>query len=703
MKTMRKQKVAGLLLIIFLFIVQLNHVYGQQLSMLKAEHFGGPGWDFVNGVIRLQNGDYVYCGSISGDIPGDTLGLFAASNINAWVAFTDSLGNINSQKEFNNKGFDTFTSLALLGNNILLAGIFQDTLILDSLMVTGEAHTSGFLAIMNTDGEIINLATIASPESSISSAILTRCNPEKFFLAGTYRDTIQINNSQPQGGSGFFLSQLNPGLEVQNPVFFKTKGNAVLASLSCNDSSVVIAGSFSDTLSIGDTTLVSLGNNDAFIAKFNHNYTLQQLELISSPDDVELKSVVLTRQNQIGIAGSFKGSALLSDSLLAGQGGFDIMAAVWDSAGKLQWVNTAGSIGNDFGWAIAAGNESDFFVSGSFTHILAIPDENGEMIELQPESFFGNTFIAKYDQRGILKATFNLPGSSEDFVSEMLINTNNTLVASGNFFESLLLTAYDSVSYTMESAGSKDVFTLLFKDMCAGYTIEAGPALYLCPGETMMLEPDFACSGYQWLHYGSTNTPLEVTQPGYYMLMAMNEYGCMAYDTVQVELIPPPLVFAGNDTIVQPGSPLVLTGLIESGQNPVWTGSGDGYFSPPSGLETTYYFSNNDISNQSIWLILTAENECVSVADSLKVDILMDDDGITAFPNPASSIVTLVREETQPMQYITITKQTGFVLESNIPVNNYEFTYNLQNQPPGTYLFYITTDLGTSCKVVNKL
>jgi len=702
MKATIKQRFAALLAATLIIVIPMLGS-SQQLSMLKAERFGGPGWDFVNGVIRLQNGDYMYCGSISGDIPGDTLGLFAASNINAWVAFTDSLGNINSQKEFNNKGFDTFTSMVLLGNNILLSGIFQDTLYLDSIMVTGMAHTSGFLAIMNPDGEIINLAKIASPESFISNVILTGCNPEKFFLAGTYRDTLQINNSQPQGGSGFFLSQLNPGLEIQNPVFFKTKGNAVLGGLSCNDSSLVIAGSFSDTLVIGDTTLVALGNNDAFIAKFNHNFTLQKLEIISSPDDVEVKSVVLTNQNQIGIAGSFKGSVILSDTLLSGKGGFDIIAAVWDSTGKLQWVNTAGSIGNDYGWAIAAGNESDFFVSGSFTHILAIPDENGGIIELQPESFFGNTFIAKYNRRGILKATFNLPGTSEDFVSALLINSNNTLVASGNFFESLLLTTHDSISYIMESAGSKDVFTLMFKDLCAGYTIDTGPALYLCPGETMMLEPDFPCSGYKWMPDGKMNKPLGVTQPGYYMLMAMNEYGCMAYDSLQVELISPPVVFAGNDTIVQPGSPLVLTGLIEAGQSPVWTCSGDGYFSPPSGLETTYYLSNNDISNRSLWLILTAENECVSVSDSLKVDILTDDDGITAFPNPASSIVTLVREETQPMQYITITTQTGFVLESNIPVNNFEFSYNLQNQPPGTYLFYITTDLGTSCKVVNKL
>ncbi len=185
--------------------------------------------------------------------------------------------------------------------------------------------------------------------------------------------------------------------------------------------------------------------------------------------------------------------------------------------------------------------------------------------------------------------------------------------------------------------------------------------------------------------------------------MAMNAYGCIAYDTLHVELVPIPLVFAGNDTIVQPGSPLVLAGAMESGQSPAWITSGDGYFSPSSGLQTTYYFSNNDISNQSVWLILTAGNECISVSDSLKVDILTDDDGITAFPNPTSNMVTLVREEILPIQNITITKQTGFVLEQNIPVNNFEFTYNLQNQPPGTYLFYITTNAGTSCKVINKL
>ncbi|GAP43971.1 hypothetical protein TBC1_112130 [Lentimicrobium saccharophilum] len=702
MKSTIRYRFSALLAVLVIILLPM---FGssQQLSMLKAERFGGPGWDFVNGVIRQNNGDYIYCGSISDNLPGDTLGLFATSNINAWVAFTDSLGNIIRQKEYNNKGFDTFTSMVAFGNNIFLTGIFQDTLSLDSITISGMAHSSGFIAIMNPQGIVLNTKPVSNPRGCISNIRLAGTHSDNLYLAGTYCDTITIENVQSTSKSGFFITRLDTELNIQAPLFFPAEGNPRLGGLSCNDSSVVIAGVFSDTLSLADTTLISLGKSDAFVAWFNQNLELQHIGLISSPEEVEIKSVALTKQNQTAVAGSFKGSAILADSILTGKGGVDLLAAVWDSTGKLQWVNTAGSIGNDYGWAIAPGNEGDFFVSGSFTHVLAIPGENGEMIELQPEGFFGNTFIAKYDHRGILKATFNLPGTSEDFVSELLINTDNTLAAAGNFFETLLLTAYDSVSYTMESTGSKDIFTLLFKDMCAGYTIDAGPDLYLCPGETIMLEPDFTSSGFKWLPDGLPNTPLEVTQHGSYTLMAMNAYGCIAYDTLHVELIPIPLVFAGNDTIVQPGSPLVLAGAMESGQSPAWTTSGDGYFSPSSGLQTTYYFSNNDISNQSVWLILTAGNECISVSDSLKVDILTDDDGITAFPNPTSNMVTLVREEILPIQNITITKQTGFVLEQNIPVNNFEFTYNLQNQPPGTYLFYITTNAGTSCKVINKL
>lgn len=702
MKATIKQRFAALLAATLIIVAPMAGS-SQQLSMLNAGKFGGKGWDFINGIIRLADGNYMYCGSISGNLPGDSLGLFGAVNINAWVAVTDSLGNIISEKQYNNRDFDTFTSMLALNSDVLLAGIFQDTLLLDSITISGMAHTSGFVARMNPQGNITQIKQVSPPDGYISNMRLTGTRAEHMFVAGTYKDTLTIGNQQSTGTSGFFIAKMDAGLNLQTPLYFKADHDPMLGGLNCNDSLVVLAGTFTDTLVFADTTLIALGKRDAFIASFNQNLQLQHLHIISSPEEIEVKSVALTRQNQLAMAGSFKGSALLADTLLAGQGGFDIMAAVWDSTHQLQWVNTAGSIGNDYGWAVAPGNEGNFFVSGSYTHILTIPDENGQLIELQPESFFGNTFIAKYDQGGLLKASFNLPGTSEDFVSEILVNNNNTLVAAGNFFEMLLLTSADSVSYTMESTGSKDIFTLLFKDMCAGFTIDAGPAVYMCPGETAVLEPAFACHSYKWLPDGTLNTPLETSQPGPYVIMAMNAYGCMATDTLMLEMLPLPVVFAGNDTIVEPGAPVQLAGAADLYQNVNWSSSGEGYFSFPANPATTYYISNNDISHESLWLVLTAQNECGAVTDSLKVDILTDDDGITAFPNPTSSLVTLVREETLPMQYITITKQTGFVLEQNIPVNNYEFIYSLQNQPPGTYLFYVTTNAGTSCKVVNKL
>lgn len=694
----------GILLAILQFVL-LTGTYSQQLSLMKADRFGDTGWDFINGTLRLQNGNYVYCGSISGSIPGDSTGIHPLSNINAWIAFSDSMGNIIKEQQYNNHGFDTFTSMAGFGDNILVSGVFQDTLLLDSLNIESSAHTSGFLAVMDHKGFVLDLKRVGNITNLIADIRVTSSRQSENFVVGIYKDSIELNNSSAgtSDNGGYFLTALDSQLEFQAPIFFTTNGLCSIGGIACNDSLVAFAGTFTDTLNIADTSLIPLANKDAFIAVYNSNLELRRIEIISSPEDIEIKGVSISNEGKVGIAGSFKGSALFSDTLLISKGGYDIMAALWDSQGNLEWINAAGSIGNDYGWAIASGNQGHTFVSGSFTHILAIPGENGEMIELQPESFFGDTFIAKYDANGILKASFNLPGTSEDFVSALLINSDNTLVAAGNFYEELLLMAHDSVSYSMESAGSKDIFALNFKDMCADYSINAGPVRYLCPGETIYAEPGFPCNQYLWTPGGKIDTPLEINEPGDYVLMAMNQYGCMASDTLFVEHIPLPVVFAGNDTLVQPGASMALSGFVEMGENPVWGGSGEGYFSPVSGTSTTYYFSNSDISAESLWITLTAENECGLVSDSLKVDILLDDDGITAFPNPTPGIVTLVREENLPMQYVTITNQTGFVIESNIQVNNFEYSYNLQNHPPGTYLFYITTDLGTSCKVINKL
>jgi len=118
-------------------------------------------------------------------------------------------------------------------------------------------------------------------------------------------------------------------------------------------------------------------------------------------------------------------------------------------------------------------------------------------------------------------------------------------------------------------------------------------------------------------------------------------------DSIVVPLIPAPSAFAGNDTVIcRYIAEIQLSGSVSNCQAMKWSTSGDGYFSEPEALNTTYLFGLHDRSTDNIRLELTAYPVApclpVSAVRHVAVDTCagMDDPAQNPFtvrlhPNPA--------------------------------------------------------------------
>jgi len=165
-----------------------------------------------------------------------------------------------------------------------------------------------------------------------------------------------------------------------------------------------------------------------------------------------------------------------------------------------------------------------------------------------------------------------------------------------------------------------------------------------------------------------------------------------------------PIAYAGNDTLIAAGENLQL--MLASASNATtveWASLGTGYFNNLNEINTIYTPSYSDISEGLVQLTLIASNQCGSGNNSFILSIDQDDDGITAFPNPTESMVTLVCNEGITIQSASIATQAGNVIQANITVNNSVMQYDLSAYPPGTFLFHLTTATGTVTKIINKL
>ncbi len=124
-------------------------------------------------------------------------------------------------------------------------------------------------------------------------------------------------------------------------------------------------------------------------------------------------------------------------------------------------------------------------------------------------------------------------------------------------------------------------------------------------------------------------------------------------DSVIVPVIPGPVVFAGNDTVIcRYLSQLPLTGTVTNCTTLRWFTYGDGYFTHPDELNTTYYPGLNDKLSDRFILKLSGypAAPCMPVSATLAVaidtctgldDPLKDAVRVKIYPNPVHDILTI--------------------------------------------------------------
>jgi len=691
---------------ILLFFSTIMSISAQQLSVDWATKFGGRGWDFSTSMVKLGTGNFVIGGSLKGTLPNDSTHDVLLYSNNAYIASCDSMGETLWQKTFGGGLFDNITSMSKTASGVMISGTFQDSLFFETLKIFTPAFSGGYNALVDNEGNPLWLRQIGG--SATISNILNCTSPGgKTFLAGSFIDSLNLNGvvfSEPSE-KGVFLTRINEdGMEINSHVV-KSTGMCTIGGLSCNDTLVCIAGSFSDSLKIADTILVSMGEEDIFVLLFDQNCNLIKAKTAGGSENEQVRSLMITDLGQIVLTGFFENAFLIDSLIISSNGGRDIFITMIDTAFNAEWIKNIGGQGNDYSFSLSSNDKNEFFVSGNFVHYMQLPDESGNMIEIDASSAFGNAFIAKFSSSGHLLASFNLPASSEDFCTSLVLGDNGKITAVGNFYKQMNFQGYGgSIADSLVSDGERDIFLLQFIDLCHNVTFSAGPDTAICNGQTFSLSAPGSYQYFRWLPDGLPNQEYEVQNPGTYKLIMTDLNGCILSDSIVINEKDLAVALAGNDTTLNAGDILFLESAVTLNCDQFeWSSNGTGYFNNTSLINASYSPSNDDISTGTILITLSASNQCGTSSDSRLVTIDQEDDGITVFPNPTSGIVTLVCTEGLIIQTATIVTQSGNVIQTEIPINSTFMQFDLAPYPPGTFLFHLTTPANTITKIINKL
>jgi hypothetical protein len=184
----------------------------------------------------------------------------------------------------------------------------------------------------------------------------------------TIGQTVLINPNYSTNGQCYYVAKFNESGSLQwaeslncTSQVFQVGGIAVDGS-----GNVVIAGSFMDTIFIGSTMLISHGINDALFAKFSSDGTPVFAKSFGSTGNDYARSIAIDGQNNIILTGSFMGTVNFGNSSLTSLGGNDAFTAKYDADGNELWVQQAGGTGTQRGHCVNVDTSGNIYVSGLF-------------------------------------------------------------------------------------------------------------------------------------------------------------------------------------------------------------------------------------------------------------------------------------------------------------------------------------------------
>lgn len=189
---------------------------------------------------------------------------------------------------------------------------------------------------------------------------------------------------------------------------------------------VIVTGYFSGLIKF-DETYTGRGSDDIFIAKFDSDGNILWVKTAGGPNDDIAIGVAADNEGNIFVAGSFDSVAFFDNVLLTSNGKKDVFIAKYNSAGDLIWVKRAGGAGFDQAFAITVDKFGEVYVTGVFEGFAGF---GNNLLTSK-----GNTdiFIAKYDVSGNTIWAKRAGGSKEDFGFSIATDFERSCYITGSF------------------------------------------------------------------------------------------------------------------------------------------------------------------------------------------------------------------------------------------------------------------------------
>ncbi len=374
---------------IFSGVDQLTSYGGDDFFIAKYNPQGVLQWTKSGGGIA-DDGYTMVCAT---DLVGNTVVALAAvgnvqfgtTNLNNTLSdFVllkyDKDGNLIFAKNYGSNSNDVAMGIALdQFGNIYATGFFANTISFGTISLNSYGLTDSYLAKFDNNG--LPIWAINSGGSSYDAG--TGIAVDKYnhvfhtgyFSASANFSGITLTSS---GGDDVFISCY----DSNGNILWVKSGNGTGAydignKLDCDeDGNVYTIGQFQSSISFDLLSLNSMGLSDIFIAKFDSSGNFKWARPYGGKGDDVGYDIDVLENGTMYYSGLFSDTCAFGATTLVSRGGTDIFMASNFENGSTFWLKQNGGLGDDIGRSIKVRNETDCFIGGSFSDLVAFDNFN---------------------------------------------------------------------------------------------------------------------------------------------------------------------------------------------------------------------------------------------------------------------------------------------------------------------------------------
>ncbi len=264
-------------------------------------------------------------------------------------------------------------------------------------------------------------------------------------IAATLSGGVTIGETEllSKGGADVLLVELGPDGE---PLWARSYGDPEDQSASDavvdGEGNMIVVGTFAGTLDLeasapvlevvphdpqqpapGTSPMRAAGAADAFVAKLDHvGNLLWSTHLGHAGTTTQGRAVALGANGAIALTGGFQ-DALASSPGVTGD--TDVFVALFDDAGRLQWMKSFGDAGTDVGTSIAGNAQGELAVLGTYDGAIDLG--------AGPLPTFGgrDVFVAKLDAQGTITWGGGFGGPADDDAVGVAFDPSGNVLALG--------------------------------------------------------------------------------------------------------------------------------------------------------------------------------------------------------------------------------------------------------------------------------